>query len=329
MHGEVESPERYRMGSSSLRFDSEWIIDGDDAYVRDSSLGPIEDQQWLAIRAEEATAGGFLDLAAESPDEFLGDGFLDGAMLAALVMLERSSIDPVETMTLLDEIAPEQTDEDGIRTRTGTVPLPEDLEDALDAIGLDDELEVELEVDLDRDGVIVGMRGTIADGSAESEFDVEFTDHGDVGDVQIPDESEIDLTPWIDEERLRGFDAAPLVAPEPVGLVLDAVFVLPPDFTAEGCDEVELEYVDPNTSRSACRYGWSRGGAVRPTTTRRSTRRSEGLPSRLDQDLGEPDVLVGETIVQLRGTLSRAELDAVAATIAPVTADDLIRAAGG
>lgn len=77
--------------------------------------------------------------------------------------------------------------------------------------------------------------------------DYRFTDWGRKVDVAAPPVSDRDPTPGWEEEDIAAFKAAKLFQPRgiPAGWVLDAAGVLPKQFTVEGCDQIELDYTDP------------------------------------------------------------------------------------
>ena len=79
--------------------------------------------------------------------------------------------------------------------------------------------------------------------------DYRFTKWGASVEVAAPPEADLDPTPGIEEETIAEFkDVKQLLQPRgiPSGWVLDYADILPEDMTAEGCEQLELDYIEPN-----------------------------------------------------------------------------------
>jgi hypothetical protein len=78
--------------------------------------------------------------------------------------------------------------------------------------------------------------------------DYQFRDWGQTVDVAAPAEADRDPTPGLEEEDIAAYKRAKLYQPRgiPAGWILEAAGVLPRQFTVEDCDQVELDYIDPD-----------------------------------------------------------------------------------
>ena len=79
--------------------------------------------------------------------------------------------------------------------------------------------------------------------------DYRFTRWGAPVEVAAPAQAELDPTPGIEEEAIAAFkDVKQLLQPRgiPEGWVLDFAGILPEDMTAEGCEQLELDYIEPD-----------------------------------------------------------------------------------
>ena len=78
--------------------------------------------------------------------------------------------------------------------------------------------------------------------------DYEFTEWGKAVQVAAPPEAERDPTPGLEEEDIAAYKKAKLFQPRgiPAGWILEAAGVLPKQVTVEDCEQVELDYTDPD-----------------------------------------------------------------------------------
>ncbi len=74
--------------------------------------------------------------------------------------------------------------------------------------------------------------------------------------IEAPKKADLDPTPFIDEEAVAEYQDVPLYQPAaiPEGWVLDFADVLPAEETPEGCDQVEIDYVDPEDEVAGFMY---------------------------------------------------------------------------
>jgi hypothetical protein len=65
--------------------------------------------------------------------------------------------------------------------------------------------------------------------------------------IDVPSASDVDLTPFLDEEAIDAYDDAELYQPAaiPEGWVVDLAWIVAADESTEGCKQVEIDYVDP------------------------------------------------------------------------------------
>ncbi|MBA2283823.1 MAG: hypothetical protein H0W25_21660, partial [Acidimicrobiia bacterium] len=116
----------------------------------------------------------------------------------------------------------------------------------------------------------------------------------------------------------------PLVAPAapPPGMDLISAAVLTPTNTLEGCAQVQLEYDTPDGVEFLVVFILPRAcaEAFDPTPYDETF---AGRPSRF---VTTREVLIDATVVQLDGSVPDDVLEAVAASLAPTTADALIAA---
>ena len=75
-----------------------------------------------------------------------------------------------------------------------------------------------------------------------------FTGWGEPLDIEAPADDDIDRTPYIEEEAIAAYQDAPLLQPRgiPAGWVLAGADIYPSYAGDEGCDQLELDYTDPD-----------------------------------------------------------------------------------
>ncbi len=74
--------------------------------------------------------------------------------------------------------------------------------------------------------------------------------------IETPKRADLDPTPFIDEDAIAEYTDAALYQPGaiPEGWVVDLADVLPPEQTGGTCDEVEVDYVDPEDESAGYLY---------------------------------------------------------------------------
>jgi len=98
------------------------------------------------------------------------------------------------------------------------------------------------------------LSGTAQEGGrATAVVDYRFSRWGLPVTISVPSAGALDPTPGIEEEDIANYDKASLLQPAgiPTGWALTGAEVLPAKDTAEGCDQVELDYEDPNNAEAA------------------------------------------------------------------------------
>ncbi|HEX7275953.1 MAG TPA: hypothetical protein VF244_01130, partial [Acidimicrobiales bacterium] len=82
----------------------------------------------------------------------------------------------------------------------------------------------------------------------DSRLDMEYSGWGEPVTIEAPSDTEIDRTPWVEEEVIADFLDVPLLQPRgiPEGWVLDYADILPAGDYDEACDQVEIDYIDPD-----------------------------------------------------------------------------------
>lgn len=151
----------------------------------------------------------------------------------------------------------------------------------------------------------------------------DFSRWGRTVELAAPPAALIDPTPFIDEEDLAAWKDAPLLSPRsmPRGWILDGAYVVPEEETAEECEQVALDYTDPNDEEAgylslfqiplACEGldpDPPRGSA--PLTVGRYT----GWVDE-SEDGTFAQIVVGATVVQADTDLDIADLTAVLASL--------------
>ncbi len=310
----VAAPDRYHASFGGLGPTGEYVRIGQDLYTR---TGSGADRGLFTVAPlEESLARGALLVLAQDPDgaDFADDGVVVSIVLEALLLDPVSVLDP-------RSVTPGRTDVD--------LQLPDDIAAALATLGVDvpsHEIvthrsgkrvdSIDLRFDLEDAGTVEGV--------------VRYNSWGEVDPEEIvePSPEEVDATPFLDEETLAAFTDAPLLAPTvlPDGVRLAVALVLSPEETVESCLQVELDYVDiddPDGGRSftlfllpaACATDFDPGPFDELLG---------GRPARGDGY----EVLVEATVVQVARSegVTPEEIDAMVASLAPVTAADLVAA---
>jgi hypothetical protein len=97
------------------------------------------------------------------------------------------------------------------------------------------------------DGELRRLKLTATGPDERLEVTLTFERWNDKVKIEAPKRADLDPTPTLDEESVAEFNDVPLLQPAaiPEGWVLDFADVLSAEETPEGCDQVEVDYVDP------------------------------------------------------------------------------------
>jgi hypothetical protein len=354
--GEVEGPDRWLIvtGSAEPGFDDVWTEHvlrlGTRLYLKRDDAGLAEDAPpWIELPAPSA------DELADESTFFVGDAEeLDGTELGEDPYIDSMVVESVVGAYLLDfeqepkpglrivseaegPVVEEELADGSVRLRAQLAPDEEALASVVDAVG--EELPpVSVVLHTAEDGRLIDASFEASIGSATAQVDLVYSDWGQVTGLEAPSPDQVDQTPWLDEESIRDADAVLRVAPAspPDGLVLSGVYAYRGSGEDFDCDSVSVQYDDPAMVE----------GTVDPESTDElpylyiSTYDAAcwlvddpepfdellgGLPAR-DFD-GSWEVRVGDGVVALDGNLSDEQLDAVARSLGPVSAETLIAAA--
>lgn len=223
--------------------------------------------------------------------------------------------EPARIRELLDAVTgPEVAERDGDRYELSAV-----------VDGSDARLTVHESGRVDR------VRLSLADGGVEVVSDQSYFAWGEPVTVTRPGPDQIDPTPTVDEEALAGWTASPLYSPRslPRGWTLEGAGVLPEELTAERCEQVEIDYVDPDDAEA----GYLSLFQIPATCPGLDLDPPDGArpfaagPYRgwIDEDGGDGgglvQIRVGATIVQADTDLDLATLVTVLTSLAPLDLD--------
>ena len=352
--GAVAGPDRWTMTSEYADvmleepYSDTVVRSGDEVYVLVSPMGSGTDvagPPWIQLTAEEATTT--TDDLAESlswmEDEggagvdLLADGVAVETLLSAYLLDVESA--PTEIVRLVgDAAAPaveEQLAEGGVRLRV-TLPPVAAIADMVERASDEEVPPVDVLLDLDRDGRPTTARFDAALGSASAELVVDFDGWGSDIEVTAPAGDEIDQTPWLQEEALRALDAGMLLVPTSTPEPLDLTGISVYEGTGDDwdCTSLDLSYDDPaaleiddptDAELAALPYLYLSVYAAYcwladdPDPFDRTL---GGHPAR--QVDGYWEIRLGAAVVEIDTSLDDDALDALAASIAPTSADALI-----
>lgn len=199
----------------------------------------------------------------------------------------------------------------------------------------------EFEVVVDAKDRPVSLTLVVENESASHTSRIEFSDWGAAITIAAPAESEVDPTPWLDEEALAEARVGitpvrPTVLPE--GIELQQIYPIAADEAAdmgEGCAQINLMYGppfdpealdDPESLEQAAAqddyldvYLMPAACAQKADDTPFAPGRFGAVPSRDAMDVLE--VLVGDTVVQIDTTYEGETLAALVASIEPFDLD--------
>lgn len=223
---------------------------------------------------------------------------------------------------------PELVASTGVRT---ILRAPVDLARANLAVGTDADGTAAVRIELSADGrpAHLTIDHTGLDGGAvDIGLEVELFAWDEPVVIEAPPEGDIDRTPFVEEEQLAAFDDVPVFQPAgiPEGWVLAYAGVLPAEETPEGCDQVELDYTDPDDLE----YGYLTLYQL-PTTCAFGDVPEESVPFQAGPHRGwvvadeyegyaytYAEIVVGQTLVQADTDLSATDLAAVLAELRPL-----------
>ena len=212
---------------------------------------------------------------------------------------------------------------------SATRHVPADL-----AEGIDVEFPAGVfEITLGADDLPTTLTLTVDGRSAHHREDVTFTDWGADITIGVP-EGDVDHTPWVDEEAVtaaRGTvtPLAPTAVPD--GLVLSGIDGITPDEESEPCTQLYLTYAPPLEDQAATDafmespdyldiYLLPADCATEFDSTPFEAGEFGDLPSRVGDEFGYVEVMVGDTVVQFDTTYEN-DLPAMVASIAPFDLD--------
>jgi hypothetical protein len=323
--GVVAFPDRFRMSEESEGFHLEVIGIGDTFYVREAEdEDALADEQWAeydqteddrrsgVIRPpalDEGLAGGLESTAGGSPTDLRR--VLRGASEPTVVRRNAQGLFVVRA-----DLDPDRAFGDQIG---------EDVDSAT------------LEMTTSRRGRVARMLIRFESGGDSGTADYRLSAWDRPVRVEAPPEGEIDPTPLVDEAELAAFTAAPLLQPAgiPEGWEFDGAYVIPEEETAEGCEQVGVDYIDPDDPDSGYLYLFEM-----PTSCADLEPPSDAAPFvvgpasgwiQFDEDEGfsYAQVVLGRTVVQADTDLAPADLAAVLAELVPFDATVRPRALPG
>jgi hypothetical protein len=163
-------------------------------------------------------------------------------------------------------------------------------------------------------------------GGGNVHADYRFTRWGSKVELAAPADGELDPTPGIEEEAIAAFKDARLLQPRgiPAGWVLEFAGILPEEMTAEGCEQLELDYVDLEDPDAGYLTLYELPSSCTDMDPPRGAEsfRAGGYAGFADEgrDGVLVQILVGDTIVQAESDLP---LDALARILADLVPLDL------
>ena len=141
--------------------------------------------------------------------------------------------------------------------------------------------------------------------------------------IEPPPDADVDPTPGIDEEDVAAYRDAPLFQPRgiPDGWALDTATVVPADESVEDCDQVELDYLDPDDDENGYLTIYEMPPDCPDHTPIGGTPFTAGphAGSYVEED-GElqAEIVIGGTLVQVQTDLPPSDLAIVLADLLPL-----------
>ena len=226
--GSARLPNNARYTVEGSGFASEVIALGEVFYTRDAEkASDLEAKKWAEtdLGEDDARSGVIRDEG--------GAGEADLADPVGLLRTLHAATDPVlvrrskQSTTIRATVDPK---------RAYSADLAGEVTSATIELTLRDEKQI--------DRAVLTAKG---DGGSVT-ADYEFADWGKPVDVAAPSRADLDPTPGLEEEDIAAYKRAKLYQPRgiPAGWVLDAAGVLPREVTVEDCEQVEIDYIDPD-----------------------------------------------------------------------------------
>lgn len=190
----------------------------------------------------------------------------------------------------------------------------------------------EVSVDLGTDGLPTTMRLEVEAGQRSATLELAFSDWNTPVEIALPGGVEVDPTPYVEEEAIRAVDVA-LVAPTPAPDVQGPTSVFAMDLAGrsngarDDCDLVDVSYDIPPQGYVAL-MEMTLDCALAVDDSPFAPGGLGGHPSRTTE-AGLLQVRVGDTVVEVEGTLRESALDALLRTLTPVDVETLIERAAG
>ncbi len=226
--GRVRLPDNARYRIVSDGFVSEVIALGDRVYTREGEgADAVRGKKWAEFdpRQEDERSGVVRPSGPAEGSDVVGDpiGLLSTLDAARRPVLVRRD----------DDVRVVKADVDGATAYGNAIA------------GEVERATVELTLDGDE------LQRLVLDASGDSgsvQADYRFTGWGRQVEVAAPATADLDPTPSIQEEEIAAFDDTRLLQPRgiPAGWVLDFAGVLPEEMTVEGCEQLELDYIEPD-----------------------------------------------------------------------------------
>lgn len=317
--GEVVGPQAYRIVQKAEGFRFETLVFAPRSYTREGADATLASIPFVLGTAADVSAGARLEQGVTSDDLFAGEP-LD--QLAVDAAVEQAEVSPAAFVRGL--VDPEVEPRDGGSVAQGDVRLDAGALDVLTEEGIPAPA-VRARVLLDGEAVVQEVDLSIAFGfgfGQDVQLRIEYT-YGREPSFTEPVAAQIDQTPNVAEEALRAFADTAIVAPSavPEGLELDVAELLSPAETLEGCTQVSLLYQSTAGADDYLQVFVVPLACAEDFDPAPYDETFGGLPSRL---VTTREVVVGETVVQLDSSFEDEKLEAIARSLVPLTADQVI-----
>ncbi|MGH9280995.1 MAG: hypothetical protein ACRD12_23270 [Acidimicrobiales bacterium] len=194
-----------------------------------------------------------------------------------------------------------------------------------------DYLDYEAELTVSPGGVPLRLveRHRVRDASDDGDTtatttDIRFSGWGEPVDIRLPPEAQIEPVSGIDRPALAAYRTVPLLQPQaiPERWVLGYAAVLEANETAEGCRQVELDYVDPDDPDEGYLYLWQfevacADSSVPPGATEVAIGDARGWIQVANRAVNGQFVF-GSTVVQAHTDLPPSTLASILADLVPL-----------